>query len=378
MQSDDAPEATSAEPSSAEMAKNHRLPGRDDCIFMCDKETRGVDKQSHVSQIDTGNNDSHHVTLSHDVAITTTDQSNQADEHVTLTLAIPPCYKILQQHFAIHHPTCSLDFVCSFCDVFNNRSHLSVRAHAARCKLRSTAASNTPDGPIVPRSVVETSNANRPSYYPGSFVNNLEDNISDNLPSERDFHPKTLNSCNHIDKDYHVTVQQEQLVGVVEMDISRSEGSSGYVKERHASTVDVENLEIPPYEDLIIEVTREQHSESQPTSAMDSACNMHCMRRLGGGTSNVTIANITDHLNNLYQSTHNHPRFQRLLANMLMEVANATDGDMRLLLVRLVTIYTIYLTGVDNYRRPMDKERLQSLRLNAIELRASALTTLQA
>ncbi|KAI0981926.1 hypothetical protein GJ496_009764, partial [Pomphorhynchus laevis] len=277
-----------------------------------------------------------------------------------------------------HHPTCSLDFVCSFCDVFKIRSHLSVRAHAARCKLRSTAASNTPDGPIVPRSVVETSNANTPSYYSGSFENNLEDNITDNLPSERDFHPKTLNSCNHIDKDYHVTVQQEQVVGVVEMDISRSEGSSGYVKERHASTVDVENLGIPPYEDLIIEVTREQHSESQPTSAMDSACNMHCMRPLGGGTSNVTIANITDHLNNLYQSTDNHPRFQRLLANMLMEVANATDGDMILLLVRLVTIYTIYLTGVDNYRRPMDKERLQSLGLNAIELRASELTTVLA
>ncbi|KAI0982924.1 hypothetical protein GJ496_002158 [Pomphorhynchus laevis] len=201
------------------------------------------------------------------------------------TISSQACYKQLVQHFVTNHPSHTLSFLCSYCEIFRSEKHISVSAPSANCKKKHSAymlPDKTNSNDEIIASTVEVTPENSYSSSP----------LSDHLIS--------LTYVIRLSKAFTLF-----------------------------------------------------HNAPRP--------NRHQLSIRNAAFIRITqiFTEVVDHLNNLYNDSSAHPRLKRLIGSLLTESAIVEPDQLTVILDKFVTIYTIYLTGIDEKRRPNDACRLK-------------------
>ncbi|KAI0981425.1 hypothetical protein GJ496_006595 [Pomphorhynchus laevis] len=294
------------------------------------------------------------------------------------TISSRACYKQLVQHFVTNHPSHTLSFLCSYCEIFRSEKHISVRAHSASCKkkhIASMLSDKTISNDVIIASTIEVTSGNSDySSPPSDRLNTYRDrSVYDNVSKQpRDSTDKDALNDNPYTVDvpqslqFTITPTQQYSNEYRVIDVNRCENHATVLQSCNSSPsiVDVRNLtEHGRY-------AVSQCSSTERISIVDAQCSFH------SSNSNLYLAEVVDHLNNLYNDSSAHPRLKRLIGSLLAESAIVEPDQLTVLLDKFVTIYTIYLTGIDEKRRPKNACRLKDMGMSAIQLKCNAFTTL--
>ncbi|KAI0985678.1 hypothetical protein GJ496_010041, partial [Pomphorhynchus laevis] len=281
-------------------------------------------------------------TISQATQRTTRDNNVLYPQDSGSTISCPICnqqfigksyFKSLEQHRNKEHPLTSIIYTCSKCLQFSSPNSISIRAHAARCKKPLSART------LSANSVIMNDAINHTITDSNTCLASMTEHTT--IPNEITNDPRPLAIVNNS------TPQ-------IQSDTEQNTANIDYFQD---------NPEVPPAAcSLPTDIPISFDSDLRYKSTdMDS--NQTC--------SNISIAIISEYLNNLHSDSRLHPRLRNLTGVLLSEVSR-TDYSYEILIDRFVSLYTTYLTRIDEQRRTTDLKRLESLSLKPVQLRPSA------
>ncbi|KAI0981949.1 hypothetical protein GJ496_009787 [Pomphorhynchus laevis] len=282
------------------------------------------------------------LTTNQAIQLTTRDNNVYYPQDSLSTISHPCCnqqfigksfFKALELHRSKEHPLTYITYTCSKYLQLSSPYSILIRAHTARCN-KPLSTTTLPANPVIINGTISHATTD-----------------SDTCRTSRTDHTILQNGITNDSQPHSIinnsTPQRELDKQQNTADIDYSQDN---LEEPHAASTTSTDIPASFEADLMNETT-------------DIYSNSKC--------SSVSIAIISEYMNNMHSDSRLHPRLRNLTIVLLSEVSG-TNYSYKILIDRFVPLYTVYLTRIDEQLRTTYFNRLESLSLNSVHLKPSA------